>query len=486
MKQKIFANDFIDFYPEGLMPCQMYVNVANEIYDEMQGLTLDLPDSNKIKKDIAINVAIYFEDKMSRIGLWNAFVAMHQRTYHLPLPFFDKHVKLFNDEVNEPEIELLVWIVISRRFNNRFLNPIAIGENTAKIIMDVLDAYNEVEVNEALYNFIYNKEIANDYFRLKHTLLWLRRSYLLCSPLTDERFKEFYSSTLQYISDKNKAHYYAETLLSMTTEIGPMAEKPHFWLAEMYKGNGMKGEADKLMNLMYCHQDSFEVVSANSLHVILRDSKGDEFKVKNQYPMLLCKCNYIGTALVKYDDCDWEINGVLHDTVKKVYEKMQERQDQLKISYEKTFPLFMERTNGKRLAFFEKTIQIKDWMQKITPELDTSSLYSRLSPGSQVAFISKKAGIIFAPEIIHAVKHKDNPLYKKCGAATMQVETMNAVLNYEATHPELLQYLLENKMLQDGDISSMNPTKEGNKIFTNNIDFIARNHRRHYYHDHDY
>ena len=25
-----------------------------------------------------------------------------------------------------------------------------------------------------------------------------------------------------------------------------------------------------------------------------------------------------------------------------------------------------------------------------------------------------------------------------------------------------------------------------NEIFTHNIDFIARNHRRHYYHDHDY
>lgn len=41
-------------------------------------------------------------------------------------------------------------------------------------------------------------------------------------------------------------------------------------------------------------------------------------------------------------------------------------------------------------------------------------------------------------------------------------------------------------MLQDGDISYNMPCKLGNEIFTHNIDFIARNHRRHYYHDHDY
>lgn len=68
----------------------------------------------------------------------------------------------------------------------------------------------------------------------------------------------------------------------------------------------------------------------------------------------------------------------------------------------------------------------------------------------------------------------------------MQSETMNAVINVEAMHPELLNYLLENNMLQDGDISGMRQCEIGNKIFTLNIDFIARNHRRHHSHDHDY
>lgn len=41
-------------------------------------------------------------------------------------------------------------------------------------------------------------------------------------------------------------------------------------------------------------------------------------------------------------------------------------------------------------------------------------------------------------------------------------------------------------MLQDGDISANAQCDNGNKIFNQNIDFIARNQRRYLYHDHDY
>ena len=81
---------------------------------------------------------------------------------------------------------------------------------------------------------------------------------------------------------------------------------------------------------------------------------------------------------------------------------------------------------------------------------------------------------------------KDNPYYKKCDDRVMQQETIDALINTGAVHPELLNYLLENKMLQDGDVSSMFQSKLGKQIFTQNIDFIARHYRRYLYYDHDY
>lgn len=485
MKRKIFPNDFVPYYPIGIQPCTMYVDVANRIYERIKDMDIALPYADELKKEIAVNVAIYYEDKMSGIGLWNAFVSRHKIAYLRPLPFFDDYDDLADDDVNAQDVELLVWLVISRNFYDQFLNPLTMGTNAANLIMQVLTEDEEVEVNDGLYDFIYGADKANDYFKLKHVLIWLRRSYLLYSPLSDEKF-EYLRDKYSDLCNKSESTYFAETELSMTTEIGPMALPPHLWLSEMYKNNGMAEEADRLKNLKYCYQDAFEVVKTDADFTILKDTKGEEYKLKNQHPDIFCASQYVATALVKYGDNDWEMNGEMFETRKKNYDTRCERNLELKISYEHTYPMYMERTNGKRLFFFENSNQLKEWLKTVSPEVDTEQIVNRLPSGAFVAFISKKAGIIFAPNITHAIKCKDNPFYRKCNANKMQTETMNAVLNMDMVHPELLHYLLDNKMLQDGNISSMAPNEAGNKIFTLNIDFIARNHRRHHYHDHDF
>lgn len=484
MKRTIFPKDFAPYYPIGIQPCPMYVDVANRIYDRLQDIELELPYADDLKREIAVNVAIYYEDKMSGIGLWNAFVAMHRRMYSRSLPFIDKEISLSKEDVNWDEVSLLVWIVLSRNFADRFLNPIAMGQEPTDVIIEVLDEYDEVEVNEDLYDFIYDKDKANDYFKLKHVLIWLRRSYLLCSPLSEDRFEEYsYGYSRQFKG--GEAAYYAETSFLMNLEIGPLAELPHLWLAEMYAGNGMLEESDKLRCLRYCQQDIFEVVDVALGFATLKDSKDEVYRITAVYPDVIRKGSFICTALVKYAGNEWEMNGVVFGSNKKGYDKMHDHKEQLAVSYEHAYPLYMERTNNRRLMFFENNDQLKIWLKAISPELDMTEVCHRLPYGPQVAFISKKAGMIFAPGIIHAIRCKGNPYYAKCDARTMQAETMNSVINFEATHPELLGYLLENNMLQDGDLSSMYPSELGKAIFTSNIDFIARNHRRHHYHDHD-
>ena len=81
MKRIIFPYDFSSYYPVGIQPCPMYVDVANRIYDRIKDMDINLPYADNLKKEIAINAAIYYEDKMSGIGLWNAFVYKHQLAY---------------------------------------------------------------------------------------------------------------------------------------------------------------------------------------------------------------------------------------------------------------------------------------------------------------------------------------------------------------------------------------------------------------------
>lgn len=82
----------------------------------------------------------------------------------------------------------------------------------------------------------------------------------------------------------------------------------------------------------------FEVTDANSEYAVLKNSKDKEFKLKNAYSDIFRKGSYVYTALVKYADNDWEINGVLFNSSQEAYAKMHKRQAQLSRSYELAYP----------------------------------------------------------------------------------------------------------------------------------------------------
>lgn len=50
MKRVIFPYDFSPYYPVGIQPCPMYVDVANRIYDRIKNMDISLPDADKLKK----------------------------------------------------------------------------------------------------------------------------------------------------------------------------------------------------------------------------------------------------------------------------------------------------------------------------------------------------------------------------------------------------------------------------------------------------
>ena len=56
MKKTIFPKDFAGYYPPGIRPCPMYVDVANRIYERIQGLSTRLPGADELRKEIDINV----------------------------------------------------------------------------------------------------------------------------------------------------------------------------------------------------------------------------------------------------------------------------------------------------------------------------------------------------------------------------------------------------------------------------------------------
>ena len=479
MKRSIFTKDFELYYPEGIQPCPMYVDIANKIYN---ALLVAAPYPKSDCKDIAINIAIYYEDKMSNIGLWNAFVDKHMQMYSRPLPFFDVDVEdLQRDDVNVEEVDLLLWLVLSRNHDDQFLNPMAGSRILADIIMDIILDADEVQENVGLYNYIYDKDKANDYFKLKHILLWLQRSYLIYSDLTED----FYNATLDVLEDNfnnEKAEYYASTRVSMYCEIGPLALLANLWLAQMYDNNNMHDEAKKLENVRYSTQELYMVTDADTEYATLTDALGGSYRMKNEYPKLLQVNNCVGTALVKYGDLDWEVNGVMFLANSSSFDNVRKQREMSRKEREIALPLYLKKTNGKQIAFFENKKQTIKWLKEITGMDDTKQFEKEMESNNYVTFITEQGSIAFSPGIVHAVKCDDNPYYRMCDEDDLQTEAITAVLDFVSVQPEVLQYLLKNNMLCDGDISCRTPSDSGKQIFFQNIDFIARNARRHKYH----
>lgn len=481
MKKTIFANDFYSYYPHGIMPCPMYVDVANKIYNQIRPLELEIPNADAIKKDIAINVAIFYEDKMSDTGIWNSFANRHYQMYQEELPFHDG-MEIFEDDIIPQEIELLIWMVLSRTYTDQLINPMMCGSITTDIIMDILDEADEVEVNKSLYNFIYNKENAQDYFKQKQVLFWLRNCYLHTSPLTDKLYDQLLESYPKSFN-KRESNYYAETEICMFFETGPLALLAHQYLADMYDGHGWKKEAQKLRNLEYHMLDYFTVTKNPDNTTTLTDVNGNEFIMLPNDSVQFCDSPYVMTSLVRYDGrC--EINGFVVPASMEDYHQHQELMSRKNAEKSKNYQALMKCLNGRHLFFFANKAEAHTWLKSLTPTGTSVELPNIASDIPLVAYISQESGIIFTPKIVHAIKSDDNPFYGKCDAPTRIMETIATVIVNNIVSPELLHHLLENNMLQDGDVSSIYMDETGNKIFTKNIDFIARFFRRHNYYSH--
>ena len=84
--------------------------------------------------------------------------------YGYPLPFVDNLAVLDKEDVNADEVKLLIWMVLSRYFQDKFLNPLAIDDDTTASIIRILEDDDEIEINKSLYDFIYDTSNSKRYY----------------------------------------------------------------------------------------------------------------------------------------------------------------------------------------------------------------------------------------------------------------------------------------------------------------------------------
>ncbi|MCE2616701.1 MAG: DUF3843 family protein [Phocaeicola sp.] len=174
---KIFMNDWLEIHPYNRQQDSdiYFVELANDLYNTYY--FTNVPPF--YHKKLCLNVAAYFEDVISKFGLWAAFIKKHKELYGKPLPFFRISNDYLEDEINEEDIRFIIWnTIIKIPGNQGYVNPLASEiKEMAKAYYQVLrEEYESAPANDVLTNYLNDFSDRNE---ANYKLFWLfARTYL--------------------------------------------------------------------------------------------------------------------------------------------------------------------------------------------------------------------------------------------------------------------------------------------------------------------
>lgn len=183
-KANLYINDWLAIHPyTRQQPSDVYfVELANRFYRICP--PTEVPDT--FKKKLCLYVAAYFEDVISGLGLWQAFVRKHTELYATPLPFYTINPEYIKDEVNKEDIRFLIWNTLQKApYPHPYLNPLdAAIEKTAHLFFSVLEEeYETAPANDFLQDYLLT---VNGKEEADKKLLWLFGHTYLTEPSVQE------------------------------------------------------------------------------------------------------------------------------------------------------------------------------------------------------------------------------------------------------------------------------------------------------------
>ena len=126
--KKIFSKDWLQLHPyaQSTTIDGYYTNIANRIYDILVATELINSFEENEAKQTALRLAAYCEYVISQTNIWRAFITSFKEDYGHYLPFFTTSDHYYEDEVNQEDIQFLLWHYLQQYHGWRkgtFVNP---------------------------------------------------------------------------------------------------------------------------------------------------------------------------------------------------------------------------------------------------------------------------------------------------------------------------------------------------------------------------
>lgn len=215
--------------------------VKQAISTNKQSLVLQNYFDNEEIDILACFLTSYFEDLISETNLWNTFIKVHKRLYGKPLPFYETG-EYYENEINQPDICLLIWYFINTIQQDNFFAPFNdfVFETSDKV-MDVFEsAWEYAPENEFLKTFYSIDDMETDYYAARKLIdNVLFKSYLFYPDILLDLRDSEYEILNESKNDEHLLNYLNENrdqkLQNSFTRL--LGLKGQEWVAEILGNN---------------------------------------------------------------------------------------------------------------------------------------------------------------------------------------------------------------------------------------------------------
>ncbi|MRI63783.1 DUF3843 family protein [Ornithobacterium rhinotracheale] len=432
-----------------------YLEAANEVLEKLKkssdfiGHFLD----KESFKDLAIFLTSYFEDVISNVGLFRAFIALHQEIYKKSLPFYV--AKNYTEgDINIQDVQFLVWYFLNLQKQDVFVNPYSPElKELAQNVWQVFDQeYEYAPENTQIADFfkLENPENLDEvrYFIDKI----LTRSYLF----TQDTGIELYMRTAALKTGNQQdfklyKNHRDKFILNFPTKL--LAKRGTEWAATLY---GKKEEAQDIKNmglnshaaLLYKGENGedleMEHLSSGKTILVSKDNFED-YKKMPENTILYAgispwKGKYALTGIINafnYDESLVE-NAKRDYVARQAIQDEKEKKEYLK-NIKKQEKVFLEKTGGvpyKILSAEESINFINDFfdtldeqkIEKYNEDIATllNSIQSSTHIQNAVLFFNPNFGLEFYSNLATELEVDDNPFKEEVANPTLLMKLMMA------------------------------------------------------------
>jgi len=487
----IYMQDWLALHPYNRTTetDQYYLDLSNDILNVLNQSAINFKISPDIKNTISCQLAAYFEDVISQLGIWRTFILKNKELYGKYLPFYSLPSNYFEDEINYEDISFLLWLNIQLYVGNdkeEFIDPEEPSlMNLAKEVFELLETeYETAPENPLMADFFsFEKKDYSKFSAFANDAEWFFFQSYLLAACNEEPINEIIGQVQVYYpkaSDKEKSAIVHDAVnrLMFTDPCGPLALNINEWFSAIAGAN--KPYCDYFDSFEFIDREEFYVIEKSDSHIKIRSvANGREIDVikesiKNSSELFPWK-TVITVCCAFYNSTWWffgEYSTRKLNDEEDIHPAASVPENKAKDSEDPVYATFMEASKGEPLMYIQSYEALKEFfINGLKWEDNDDNMMSDLKDFHNFVLYANPKGMLIAPDIAAYVKDERNPMYNAEEAAKNALD----LFTVQGSCPvDLLRYLEESNRLPDAQINSAKGAEHGKNLLHNNWDFIAR------------